>query len=161
VFQGELDSALLAYRQALKWDPGLFDASYNYALLLDYLSDPDNAGSSDVNSDTADDREQTAADNEENSQIADSKLSQESCEAGYLAGIGASLQMERGRVKAEEDFSAGETELLQFLQRLQNEDFKPDKAQIELWTQSLVSDPGELFRRKFLRDYQRRQQQAR
>lgn len=156
-----LPEAIAAYSQALSLDPGFDQARYNKRLVELYLeqnpgsADEDGSDSAEDNS-NLDDSAQSGSDSrfEASARVFTNPADEQRLEAGF----GASLQ--NGQLDPFEQFDGRE-------QRRQGlnpgENF--NQAEIEIivnnWIKNLPAASSELFRRKFLRDYQRQQQQSR
>ena len=73
-------------------------------------------------------------------------------------GVGASQL--GGQFSPDDSYDGRDRELERFELPEGSEDL-PDQARIDRWIRELPESSTELFRRKFLRDYERQQQQAR
>ncbi len=161
-FQGKFEQALLAYRQALTLQPEFEDARYNQYLIESYLnnetgSDSDSSDQDDVDKDSEDPQDENSGQSRPGqiSEIVDFR------DQTDQPGIGASRSLDLADYNEEEDVSEINIQLEAFLRRIEAENFDPDPEMVKLWTDSLYTDPAELFKRKFLRDYLRNKQQSR
>jgi len=155
------DEAISAYQQALELDPALEEASYNKRLLEVYLEDEKSA-----------DAEQAEDDADEGSAFDPIQQSGSETQAGIAGeipgnpgdqqqlgpGFGASQQS--GMIDPFEEFSDSEQPpdrraVMEYLQQPR------EQRRVESWITELPVSSSELFRRKFLRDYQRQLRQPR
>jgi Ca-activated chloride channel family protein len=161
VQMNRLEDAVSAYSRALELDPGLAEASYNRQLVEIFLEDEEEA---------ADERSQQSADEsgafEPIQQSGSESLSGASGEVSASPGneqqqgpgLGASMQS--GMIDPFEEFNDGQkqpeiTTLFEYLQQ------PPVQNRVESWITELPVSSSELFRRKFLRDYQQQLRQNR
>lgn len=161
-YQGNLDKALQAYRQALTLNPEFEDAIFNQNLIENYLTSTTASGAD--SSDEADNN--PGPEDPQNENVGQSRQGQISEISDFRdqsnqAGIGASPTVNQTDLSEEENISEADIRLEQFLLRIQADSTIPDPESVNLWIESLYADPAELFKRKFLRDYLRDKQQER
>jgi Ca-activated chloride channel family protein len=156
-----LADAISAYDQALTLEPGFDKARYNKHLLELYMrrleaGDDENAADSTENSANSNDSSQSGSE----SRFEDGPLQaiNPADEQRLEAGFGASFQS--GQVDPFEKFDGHDQQPGRFIL-----DANINQARVEAivnnWIGGLPAASSELFRRKFLRDYQRQRQQAR
>ncbi len=153
---GLMKQALTSFQRAIDLRPDFSAARYNLALVRFYLDRQSAAsnGDSEATGSAEDNSDILGQNNTQNSQSGSSVDNEES--AGDRAGLGAGIVKELGRIPDEEiDAAVIEAELQQIIENLQNESKLPQQDQLERWAETLNSDLGDLFQRKFLRDYQR------
>ena len=153
--------AVVAYQKALELDPQLAPARYNKRLIELYLEqqyesvngqsgetgDPESFDSADLPG--AEVRIGVAG--QESTNPADNQQSG--------PGLGASI--ESGQANPIERFDGLEQEMERFALQAQDAGQLPDRQFIERWINALPETSTELFRRKFLRDFQRQKRQPR
>jgi Ca-activated chloride channel family protein len=155
--------AIAAYQQALELDPAIRSASYNKRLIELFLeqqsADAGGAGDNNVdgNGIVEDGGGQETA--EERIGIGSELQLNPADQQQSGPGFGASLQS--GQVDPLERFDGQEQEMERFVLRAQETMQAPDTEFIERWVSSLPETSIELYKRKFLRDYQRQQRQPR
>ena len=154
--------AIAAYQQVLELDPAMTAASYNKRLIELFLEQQSagagNSADSDGSNGSAGDSEAQEA-YETRIGIA-SELQQNPAEDQQLGpGFGASRQA--GQVDPFERFDGQDPGTERFVLRAQEQVKETDTAFMERWISSLPETSSELYRRKFLRDHQRRQRQPR
>ncbi|MDH3763079.1 MAG: tetratricopeptide repeat protein, partial [Gammaproteobacteria bacterium] len=156
-----LDDAISAYDQALILDPGFDQARYNKRLLELYLQrlgagDDEDAADSTENGANPDDPAQSGSENR--FEVGPRQMINPADEQRLEAGFGASIQS--GQVDPFEKFDGNEQQPGRFIL---DEDINQSQVEafVNNWIEGLPAASSELFRRKFLRDYQRQQQQAR
>lgn len=156
-----LPEAIAAFARALALDPALAEARYNKRLLEIYLaeqpaSEGDQSAESDGGGEDLDQLDRSSGESRLGA------VGQESNNPGdeqqLEPGFGAALQS--GQPNLLERFDGREQQLQRFsladgINRAQAENL------VENWIKNLPSASSELFRRKFLRDYQRQQRQTR
>ncbi len=156
-----LPEAITAFARALALDSALAEARYNKRLLEIYLAQQQaSAGEQSAESnDTSGDLDQLDQSSSESRLGAVGQESNNPGDAQQLEpGFGAASQS--GQPNLFERFDGREQQLQRFsladgINRAQAESL------IENWIKNLPAASSELFRRKFLRDYQRQQRQAR
>ncbi len=158
---GQFPEALAAYRQSLQLDPGHSAAEINRDLVEAFLDQQRTAGA-------GDDADQDAVNGEEENEDAASEDARIGLAGQALdnpgeqdqsgAGIGASRS--GGQFSPDDFFDGRQRELERFALPGEAEELA-DQAQVERWIRDLPQSSAELFQRKFLRDYERQQQQAR
>jgi Ca-activated chloride channel family protein len=164
--QGEFESAIDAYEQALELDPDDEDAAYNRDLLQAMLdeqeqqqqegeqqesSDQDGEGEpSDSESDSQQDGETSDSDGEqqdgEESQR-DEEMSQEDLEAMQEELERAAQEAEQNQDDPMQQMTAAELEALRQEQE--------QEQAMEQWLRRIPNDPGSLLRNKFRYQYQK------
>ena len=154
--------AIAAYRQALELDPAMAVASYNKRLIELFLEQQSAAAADAANSDggnaSTDDREAQQA-YETRIGIASELQLNPADEQQFGPGFGAAQR--GGQVDPFERFDGLDPEAGRFVLRAQEATQAADMEFMERWISSLPETSSELYRRKFLRDYQRQQQQDR
>lgn len=154
--QGKFTDAVVAYRRALESRPDFAAARYNKRLVELYLEqqyETDSGLSSDTDEAGAGDDEPNQGESETRIGIAGQEETNPGDDPELGSGLGASMQP--GQVDPFERFDGLEQEPGRFVLRAQTVD-PPDAEFIERWISSLPETSTDLFRRKFLRDYQRR-----
>jgi len=153
--------AVVAYKKALEIDPKLEDAKFNQQLIEAYLthrSDTENNGSDGEEGDsTAESLEQAGSQSRAGASGERGENPGDSPQAGF--GVGASTQS--GPPDLTDDYDGRDPLLESFLLQEGPSENLPDPAIIERWIDSLPQASSELFQRKFLRDYNRQQNQGR
>ena len=152
--------ALASYREALGIEPGHRDAHYNLRLLETFLreqaksgGESDDASDGDLPSEVPD----SGNSNELRIGIATELETNPADRQQVGPGMGAAQQS--GQVDPLERFDGSETEQGRFVLRPHDPAQMPEEEVIEQWISSLPETSVELYRRKFLRDFQRRQQE--
>ena len=154
--------AVVAYQKALDLNSDLAVARYNKRMLELFLEQQletenqasdgaDGLDSSADNMEPADGEARIGVIGEDQTNPADDPQSG--------PGIGASMQS--GQVDPLELFNGQEQEMERFVLRAQGDQQRPDLEFIERWISSLPETSTDLFRRKFLRDFQRQQPPSR
>lgn len=154
--------AVAAYQQALKLNPDLDVARYNKRMLELFLEQQletenqssdgaDGVGPSAENPEQVDGEARIGVIGEDQTNPADDP------QPG--PGVGASMQS--GQVDPLERFNGQEQEMERFILRVQGDQQLPDREFIERWISSLPETSTDLFRRKFLRDFQRQKPPSR
>ncbi len=158
---GQFPEALSAYQQSLARYPGHTAAALNLGMVERFLDQQrDAAGEADGGSDNADGLE-TGDDtpiDDTRIGLAGQALNNPGDEDQSGAGVGASML--GGQFSPDDSFDGRERELERFELPEENAELA-DQAQVDRWIRDLPESSTELFRRKFLRDYERQQQQAR
>ncbi len=152
----QFPEAIVAYNRALDLDPRLSDALINLRLVEAYLrrQAPDDAALVEGS-----EAEESAGDPNTfgNAQprigMAGQTLPNPADSQQATAGLGASG--EAGSLAAEDPFDGSEQRLEEFILRATGDREVPDPVLVERWLQSLPESSSELFRRIFMRDYQR------
>lgn len=153
-FQQKFEKALIVYDQALTLEPNYEDAKINKQLIQMYLAKQQNSDDqSDELSDEASDG--LSSENEQQATIGQSEAIDGSRSGSDQSGLGAGSQYLPGQTINDDYFDGFEITLDQLALRLQEQDFPPDSEQLNLWMKRFTPNPAELFRRKFLRDYQK------
>ena len=159
--QQEFAAAIIAYQKALELNPGLGPARYNKRLLELYLeqeyeSANGPSGEADADESIADAR---LLDAEARIGVVGQELTNPAEDQQLGPGLGASMQA--GQANPFERFDGLEQEMERFTLRSQDAERLPDAEFIERWISALPDTSTELFRRKFLRDFQRQKRQPR
>lgn len=158
-FQQKFEKALIAYDQALSLQPKYEDARINKQLIQAYLAKQENSnGQGNEFSDET--LEGLANENLQQPMIGQSEAIDGSRSDSDQSGLGAGSQYLPGKIIKDDNFDGFELTLDQLTLRLQDPDYAADAEQLKLWTKSLTHNPVELFRRKFLRDYQQTKNQS-
>ena len=155
------DEAIGAYARALELDPGLAAARFNRRLVTLFLQQGE------ATEDTAADNGDIAGEDFETAeQGADlrrigtigQEFSNPADQQQLESGLGASRQS--GQAAPFERFDGSEEALERFVLR---EGSDPDAAALvfERWVETLPATSSDLFKRKFLRDYERQKRQVR
>jgi Ca-activated chloride channel family protein len=160
--QQRFDEAILAYQQALVLNRALAPARYNKRLLELYLeqqSDSENGPANDAaDGDTTNDT-QDQSDAETRIGVAGQFQTNPADDLQLGPGLGASTQS--GQVDSIERFDGLEQELERLALMARSGDEQLQAEFIERWIKTLPEASTDLYRRKFLRDYQRQKQEAR
>jgi Ca-activated chloride channel family protein len=154
--------ALLAYQQALLQNPEFAPARYNKRLLELYLeqqAEIDNGLTNDSTDGEAADETFEQPGTEARIGINDQYQTNPADDLQLGPGLGASMQS--AQVDPFESFDGLEQQLERFVLRAQGADQLPDPEFIERWIKTLPETSTDLYRRKFLRDYQRQKRQPR
>jgi len=154
--------AIDGYRQALELDPDLGDARYNLRLLELFLrqqADPAAAaeGAIDKVKPTGD----TAASEALEVRIGIATELQGNPADEQQTGPGFGAAQQAGQVDPLERFDGQDLATQRFTLRAPGPELAPQQEFIERWINSLPETSNELYRRKFLRDFLRQQQQQR
>jgi Ca-activated chloride channel family protein len=160
--QQHFDEAILAYQQALVLNPAFVPARYNKRLLELYLeqqSDNENGQANDSADGDATNDTQDQSDAETRIGVAGQFQTNPADDLQLGPGLGASTQS--GQVDSIEQFYGLEQELERFALMARSGDDLPQAEFIERWIKTLPAASTDLYRRKFLRDYQRQKQQPR
>ena len=159
--QNRFSAAIDAYARALELEPGLGEARYNKRLIEFYLEQQQNdagdqSGESAAQDDALESLDESGEDSRAGVVAQDLNNPGEEPQAG--SGLGASAQI--GQVIPVEQFDGGEPQLERFSL---GDDIDQARAQmlVERWVKTLPTTSSELFRRKFVRDYQRQRRQSR
>jgi Ca-activated chloride channel family protein len=154
--------ALLAYQQALLQNPELDPARYNKRLLELYLeqqAEIDNGLVTDSsNNESAEDSLDQPGDE---MRIGINQQYQTNPAEDLQPGSGFGASMQSTQADPFENFDGLEQQLERFDLLAQRKDQLPDREFIERWIKTLPETSTELYRRKFLRDYQRQKRQSR
>lgn len=153
---GLLRQSMDSFQQAVALRNDFPSARYNLALVRFYLEQQSiNAAANDPEADSlTSDADNTAQSDARDAQSAlgtESDLGQEN-----QGSLGAGIANELGdRPDSEIDAAVIDAELQQIIADLQRESGLSEQDLLSSWRQTLNTDLGELFQRKFLRDYQR------
>jgi Ca-activated chloride channel family protein len=153
-------AALIAYQQALDRDPQLVSAAYNRRLVEIFLDQQaavaaDKAARTAQSAEKSQDRETLA--NRIGS--ADDMTRNPADQLHSGPGLGASRQT--GQIDSLQRFDGTESDEERFVLHAQGPVQELEMEILEHWITSLPKTASELYRRKFLRDFQHQQQQAR
>ena len=155
-----LPEAIEAYSRALTLDPSLGEAKYNRRLIEVFLQQQSAAEQSDnAEGEGSNFESQDQSDGEgQRPGIAGQEFNNPADEESLGTGYGASIQS--GQRVPLEQFDGLEQELERFSLA---EGIDPTRAEIlvESWVNQLPAASSELFRHKFMRDYQRQRRQPR
>jgi Ca-activated chloride channel family protein len=160
---GKYQDAIKAYDQSLKTQPGMADAVHNRKLVEDLLKKQQqqqdqqqqaNQGQQQNPDQQGKDQQQAnakpAAEKPEFNQAGDKQQQQQAQQAVSAAAQTAQQQQAQEKDTKPAQQAAGETDNL-----------SPEQRQsVENWLRRVPDDPGGLLRRKFLYQYQQRQQAA-
>ena len=159
--QHQFPEAVLAYQKALELNPQLGQARYNKRLIELYL-EQQNETIKRQSSET-DDGESPGDAELPNAEarigVAGQELTNPADDQQSGPGLGASMQM--GQADPFERFDGLEQEMERFALQAQDAGQLPDAELVERWINALPETSTDLFRRKFLRDFQRQKRQAR
>lgn len=159
---GQLKQALEIYRQALKLNPALDAAQFNHDLIAGFLeSNPDIGGEPSGSGDMAIDGEDQQDDYNSASGSGQINQASDRSNEAMQAGVGASSPSSGNDPEQNDLIEEAGIQLEQFLKQTQQADFRPDPQLVKTWTNSLYTDPSELFKRKFLRDHLRNKRKQR
>jgi Ca-activated chloride channel homolog len=156
------DEAIAGYRQALELDPDFGDARYNLRLLELFLrqqADPAETEEGDAHKLAPADGLAANAALEVRIGIATELQGNPADEQQYGPGYGAAQQA--GQVDPLERFDGEDLDAERFTLRASSPELAPQQEFIERWISTLPETSSELYRRKFLRDFLRQQQQQR
>ena len=156
----QFPEALSAYLAALEREPGHRAAAYNRDLVAAYLErQRERAREADPDADSADDPETGDIENGEQRVGLAARTSPNPGEQDD-SGAGEGASRSGGQFSGDDSYTGRERDLDALLLQ-ENSAEVMEQAQIEDWINSLPETSTELFRRKFLRDYERQRQQAR
>ena len=160
--QHRFQEAILAYQQALLLDPELVPARHNKRLLELYLeqqSENENglADDSIEGDSTNSTQDQSGAD----TRIGISEQRQTNPADDLQLGPGLGATTNSGQVDPFEHFDGLEQDPERFVLRAQSEEQQRQFEFIERWIETLPETSTDLYRRKFLRDYERQKRQLR
>jgi len=160
--QHQFDEAILAYQQALILNAELEPARYNKRLLELYLEQQSENEDGQAN----DSAEGESADNTQDLSSAETRIGitaqlQTNPADDFQLGPSLGASSQSGQVDPFEQFDGLEQELDRFVLMAENDDQLPQTEFIERWIKTLPETSTDLYRRKFLRDYQRQKHQAR
>ncbi len=154
--------ALAAYKRALEYKSNLEHAEHNLRLIEAFLSERQQAGNSvgdseeDSNTDaeeleSADARSRAGSSGERSENPADSQQ----------PGLGSGSSVQPGDIDLDEEYQGNDPELERLMLQEFSGEALPEAALIDRWIESLPQASSDLFQRKFLRDYNRKRNQAR
>lgn len=154
--------AKTGYQQALELDPGFGNARYNMRLLELFLrQQADSVGENSGASDAGDPGDDPAAGEIGEMRIGITSELQVNPADEQQLGPGFGAAQQPGQVDPLERFDGSEANQERFVLRALSAEQMPRPETIERWISSLPETSTELYRRKFLRDYLRQQQQQR
>jgi len=160
--QRQFAEALVAWERALELDPRLEDAQVNRRLVESYLKQQfadETALAEGSEPEEALSETNVFGNTQPRIGLAGQTTPNPADEQQAGAGLGASTAS--GSPDPEAPFDGSEQRLEEFILRAAGDREPPDPAVIERWLNSLPDSSSELFRRKFLRDYQRQIRQER
>lgn len=153
---GLMKQAITEFEQALSLRADFSAARYNLSLVRFYLDQQANASDSDNQvAETGDDNAEILGQGNNQTALSAGSVENESGD-GDQGGLGAGIVEELGRIPdSEVDAAVIDDELQQIIASLNQQSQLPQQEQLKRWAETLNADLGELFQRKFLRDYQR------
>ena len=156
------NEAIAAYERALEIDPGLLDASYNKRLLELFLQQQ-SASAEDAGDDQGSDPQDDEAEGQDALQARTGVATEVELNPGdqQQQGPGFGALRQSGPIDPFESFDGQEASAERFVMRPGDSVQVEDTEYMERWISSLPETSSELYRRKFLRDYQRQQDQSR
>ncbi len=136
-------------------NPNLENAKFNKRLIEVYLEQQLDGGGAENDSEQGDSANdaQDQAEAQARLGIASPESSNPGDDADAGSGVGASLNP--GDVDLSDPFDGNEQQLKRFLLSAQDDQSPVETEMIEQWIKTLPQASSELYRRKFLRDYQR------
>jgi Ca-activated chloride channel family protein len=160
-FQQQFPEAVIAYKTALKLKPDYIDAAFNKNLieifLIQQFESENEADGDDEDGEAASETDQNSTQSRLGTMRSENSNPADDQQPG--SGIGASAQL--GQLEENEPFEGAEERLEPLPPTEQANGLLPDPKLIEQWIKSLPQASSELFRRKFLRDYERQNLQQR
>ena len=157
----QFEDAILAYEEALSLDPELGAARYNKRLLEWFLlqqSENEGDAQDDAAQGNTDTNTPDSPDAETRIGASEQRQTNPAEELQLGSGLGASLQS--GQVDPFEQFDSLDEEAERFDLMALGENQQQSEV-IEQWIRTLPETSTDLYRRKFLRDYERQQLQSR
>jgi Ca-activated chloride channel family protein len=154
--------ALIAYQQALALDPQLLSAAYNGRLVEIFLDQQAaSAAAADKAARTAESAKQSHDRETSAMRIgsADDMTRNPADEQHSGPGLGASRQT--GQIDSLQRFDDAEQDEERLILQAQGPGHELEMEMLEHWITNLPKTSNELYRRKFLRDFQRQQQRTR
>ena len=159
--QHQFPEAVLAYQKALDLNPQLGQARYNKRLLELYLEQQNETvkGQSSETDDSESPGDADLPDAKARIGAAGQELTNPADDQQSGPGLGASMQI--GQADPFERFDGLEQEMKRLALQAQDAGQLPDAKIVERWINALPETSTDLFRRKFLRDFQRQKRQPR
>ena len=159
--QHQFPEAVLAYQKALDLNPQLGQARYNKRLLELYLEQQNETvkGQSSETDDSESPGDADLPDAKARIGAAGQELTNPADDQQSGPGLGASMQI--GQADPFERFDGLEQEMKRLALQAQDAGQLPDAEIVERWINALPETSTDLFRRKFLRDFQRQKRQPR
>ncbi len=154
--------AVATYQRALELDPQLIDAAYNRRLVEIFLEQQAAlAGADQEAAGTAAAAEEILDNEAFEMRIGIATEVQTNPADDQQPGPGSGANRQSGQVDPLERFDGKEQDEERFVLRAQSPQQELEVEFIERWISSLPETSTELYRRKFLRDYRRQQQESR
>lgn len=159
--QSKFPEAVVAYGRALSLDSTMEDAAYNRKLIQAYLEQADGG------TDSADDGAEGEQSTEETelgstpSQLGEGGQVLANAGDSPESGVGTGASLQSGLPDLSEQYNPQEQPMEQFILNSTADRENLDPVLVERWLKTLPESSSELFRRKFLRDYQRQTTQQR
>ena len=154
--------AIVAYQQAFDIDPQLISAAYNRRLVEIFLEQQAASASDDQEAaDTGDAIDETIDSEAMGMLIGIATEMQGNPADDQQPGPGSGDSQQIGQVDPLERFDGEEQDEERFVLRAQGPGQELEMEFIERWISSLPETSTDLYRRKFLRDFRRQQQQVR
>jgi Ca-activated chloride channel family protein len=154
--------AIVAYQQAFDLDPQLINAAYNRRLVEIFMEQQAvSAGNDQESAITGEAMEETIDPDALEMRIGIATEMQGNPADDQQPGSGSGDNQQAGQVDPLERFDGQEQDEERFVLRDQGPGQELEMEFIERWISSLPETSNELYRRKFLRDFRRQQQQAR
>jgi Ca-activated chloride channel family protein len=154
--------AIVSYRQALELDPGLGDARYNLRLLELFMSQQAETSAKEKSAgNKVDAPDDTAVNSALEVRIGIATELQGNPADDQQTGPGYGAAQQAGQVDPMERFDGEDVATERFTLRAPGPEQTPQQELIERWINTLPETSSELYRRKFLRDFLRQQQQQR
>jgi len=154
--------AIVAFQQAFDLDPQLINAAYNRRLVEIFVEQQAaSAGNDQEAAITAEAMEETIDPDALEMRIGIVTEMQGNPADDQQPGSGSGASQQAGQVDPLERFDGEEQDQERFVLRVQGPGQELEMEFIERWISSLPETSNELYRRKFLRDFRRQQQQAR
>ncbi len=154
--------AIVAFQQAFDLDPQLINAAYNRRLVEIFLQQQAASTNNDQEVATLSEAmEETIDPDAMEMRIGLATEMQGNPADDQQPGSGSGAGQQAGQVDPQESFDGGEQNEDRFALRAQDPGQELEMEFIERWISSLPETSNELYRRKFLRDFRRQQQQDR
>jgi Ca-activated chloride channel family protein len=154
--------AIVAFQQAFNLDPQLINAAYNRRLVEIFVEQQATSASNDQQAAiTGEGMEETIDPDALEMRIGIATEMQGNPADDQQPGSGSGENQEAGQVDPLEHFDGEDLDEERFALRAQGPGQELEMEFIERWISSLPETSNELYRRKFLRDFRRQQQQAR
>ena len=154
--------AIVAYQQAFELDPQLINAAYNRRLVEIFLEQQSASASNEQEAAITGEAMEEAIDPDAlEMRIGIATEMQGNPADDQQPGSGSGDNQQAGQVDLLERFDGEDQDDERFALRVQSPGQELEIEIIERWISSLPETSNELYRRKFLRDFRRQQQQAR